>query len=163
MPSTNTDPTIEEIKNIEIAFNALIDTEYETADARYPDIDLDEIDITDGANFLGRVHETTGEPMFQVRNNSLMPAEIPRDMLNALRKVSCKINTLDAEIHHNCRWKIDSQKVVSALSWTIQNLEDSIGRDGETTIPGIATLLKAGRVHIITEDDGTKRLSIIEE
>ena len=170
MASTNTSPTMDDLKAIETEWNAAVTTEYQAAIARYADIDITLIDMGAGSQLLTTLHPVTNQPLFQVRNkDTLQPYVIPRDMLNARHKYSLVLDVTDLYIKHSCALTFDSNGVVMLIAFHEHHINDVIGTrlaaDGETeesyTEPGLTTLLAANKVNIYTNDAGVKSIVIL--
>jgi len=163
MPTTNTSPTIDDLRAIETEWNTAVNTEYSTVDARYPDINLSNVNLEGGSTLMAELHADTGEPLFSARRkDNLQPITIPRDVLNALRKKSILLDVTDDVIKHSCEFNIDSLGVVVAIGSQGTPLANWVDNENNTVL-GLTTLLAANRVHIVTEDDGCKRIVIEPE
>lgn len=161
MATTNTSPTIEELKAIESEWNIAVNTEYSTVDARYSDIDLSKVDVSGGVQFMSMIHEVTGEPVFQVRHkDTLMSLAVPRDVVNVIRKKSVLLNEEDDILKHSCKYVFDSMGVLMAISFASSPLSDSTDADGNT-VAGITNALAANKVHIVTDDSGIKSIQTV--
>jgi len=162
MVETNTNPTIDDLRAIETEWNTAVNTEYTTVDARYPDIDLSNVNLEGGTTLMSELHADTGEPLFQVRRkDNLQPLVIPRDVLNAIRKKSVILDITDSVIQHSCEFTVNSFGCIVAIGFAGKPLANSID-DDDNESPGLTALLAANKVHIVTEDDGCKRIVIVE-
>ena len=162
MPTTNTSPTIDDLRAIETEWNTAVNTEYSTVDARYPDINLSNVNLDGGSTLMSELHADTGEPLFSARRkDNLQPLAIPRDVLNALRKKSVLLDITDDVIKHSCELLIDSLGCMIAVSFGQNNISNTVTDDGNESL-GLTALLAANRVHIVTEDDGIKRIVIVD-
>ena len=162
MPTTNTSPTIADLRAIETEWNTAVNTEYSTVDARYADITLSNVNLEGGSTLTTELHADTGEPLFSAqRKDNLQPIAIPRDVLNALRKKSVLLDVTDDVIKHSCTFTIDSLGVIQAIGFSGLPLANSAD-DDDNAVLGLTALLAANRVHIVTEDDGCKRIVIVD-
>ena len=161
MASTNTSPTMDELKAVETEWNAAVNTEYSTIDARYPDIDLSEVDVSGGTQFMSKVHEVTGEPLFQVRHkDTLMPLAVPRDVVNVVRKKGLLLDEEDDMLKHSGRFMFDSMGILLSITFMSGHLSDTVDNENETIV-GFTNALAANKVHLVTDDAGIKLIQII--
>ena len=162
MVATNTNPTIDDLRAIETEWNTAVNTEYTTVDARYPDIDLSNVNLEGGTTLMSELHADTGEPLFSARRkDNLQPLAIPRDVLNALRKKSVILDIVDNEIKHSCTFRIDSLGCILAIMLQSNSLANDVDSE-DNAILGLTALLAANRVHIVTDDDGCKHIVIVD-
>ena len=162
MVETNTNPTIDDLRAIETEWNTAVNTEYSTVDARYADITLSNVNLEGGTTLMSELHADTGEPLFQVRRkDNLQPLAIPRDVLNALRKKSVILDVTDDTIKHSCTFHIDSLGCIFAIGFKAHSLANGVDEE-DNALLGLTALLAANRVHIVTEDDGIKRIVIVD-
>jgi len=162
MVVTNTSPTIDDLRAIETEWNTAVNTEYSTVDARYADITLSNVNLGGGTTLMSELHADTGEPLFQVRRkDNLQPLVIPRDVLNAIRKKSVLLDITDSVIQHSCEFTVSSYGCILAINFSGFPLANGVDDDDNESL-GLTALLAANRIHIVTEDDGCKRIVIVD-
>ena len=152
MATTNSSPTIEQIKAIETDWTAAINTEYTTVDARYSSINFSNVSLERGSILIPNIlHTTTNAPLFTATNKTtLEDIQLPRDALNAIRKKGLIISVVGTEIHHNIYFVMDSLDCVTGCVWTIVPIAD------------VTTAIAAGKASLVTHDDGRKEVLIAE-
>tara|TARA_Y100000310_G_C20264583_1_gene615225 strand:+ start:132 stop:626 length:495 start_codon:yes stop_codon:yes gene_type:complete len=161
MPTTNENPTLVELKAIETDWNTAIDTEYAAVAAKYPEIEFDDIrpQVFSRAEEVDTLHPTTNEPLVWTLNTKTLNRVLqPREVINALKKKSLKVNALDGFIEHTLQIHMDDYGFVDHLTRSACSLADT--PNGGDTIPGLTTQLAANKVKLITQDDGQKVIEI---
>lgn len=161
MPTTNETPTLAELKAVETDWNTAIDTEYAAVVAKYPEIEFDDIrpQVFSRAEEIETLHPTTNEPLVWTFNLKTLSRVLqPREVINALKKKSLKVNALDGLIEHTLQIHMDEYGFVSHLTRSGSPLADT--PNGGDTIPGLTTQLAANKVKLITQDDGQKVIEI---
>ena len=110
MPTTNETPTLAELKAVETDWNTAIDTEYAAVVAKYPEIEFDDIrpQVFSRAEEIETLHPTTNEPLVWTFNLKTLSRVLqPREVINALKKKSLKVNALDGLIEHTLQIHMD--------------------------------------------------------
>ena len=162
MATTNENPTLAELRAIETDWNTVIDAEYATVAAKYSDIDFDDVfpKILSRADEVATLHPITSEPLAWVLSRQTLSRVLqPREVINAIKKRSLKVNVSDDTIEHYMQIHSDEYGFVSHLTSYGSPVSDTTIEDS-SVIPGITTQLAANKVNIVTHDDGRKEIQI---
>jgi len=168
MASVLRNATLEQVKAIETEWNAPIQAEYDAVNAKYPDINLNDMDgrIISLLPDVSDVHPVTGEAIIVGWNTkTLSNIRVTKEIINAIKKKSIMSPTTDDEIFFGCRIILDRDGFVTGAIHQSMPIEDfrTDPDDASTTQRGLRSLTAAGRVTINTDDDNVKTVVIEDE
>jgi len=168
MPSVINNATLEQIRAIETEWNAPLQAEYDTVNAKYPDINLNDMDgrIISLLPDVSDVHPVTGEAIIVGWNTrTLSNIRVTKEIINAIKKKSIMSPTTDSDIFFGCRIIWDRDGFVTGAIQQSMPIEDFLAdpQDASSRQSGLRTLAAAGRVTINTDDDNVKTVVIEPE
>jgi len=167
MSSVIRNATMEQVKAIETEWNAPIQAEYDAVDAKYPDINLDDMDgrIISLLPDVSDVHPVTGDALIMGWNKrTLSNVQVTKEIINVIKKKSIMSPTTDDEIYFGCQILYDRDDFVTGAIHSSLPIEDFDVQDEAGTIgKGLRTLAAAGRVTIQTDDRNVKTVIIEPE
>lgn len=168
MASTNSSPTLEEVRNIEKEWNATLESEYTAMQAKYPAIKLEDLKptIVDWLPLRSDLHPDTGDAIVLGWNKKTRSRiEVTPEIINCLKKYSLKVDEGDDCIFHTFNLKYDSDDMITGCIYHSHDLEDRTEKDAsgnDVVRKGIKTLLGEGKVSILTRDDGIKCILVAD-
>jgi len=168
MASVISNATLEQVKAIETEWNAPLQAEYDAVNARYPDINLNDMDgrIISLLPDVADVHPVTGDAIILGWNTrTLSNIRVTKEIINAIKKKSIMSPTIDDEIFFDCRIIWDRDGFVSGAVHSSMPIEDFLvdPSDASTSQKGLKTLIAEERVSIHIDDDNVKTLVIADE
>ena len=168
MPSVINNATLEQIRAIETEWNAPLQAEYDTVNAKYPDINLNDMDgrIISLLPDVSDVHPVTGEAIIVGWNTrTLSNIRVTKEIINAIKKKSIMSPTTDDEIFFGCQIIWDRDGFVSGAVHSSMPIEDFFidPGDASTRQKGLRTLIAEERVSIHIDDNNVKTLVVAEE
>ena len=168
MASVISNATLEQVKAIETEWNAPLQAEYDAVNAKYPDINLNDMDgrIISLLPDVSDVHPVTGEAIIVGWNiKTLSNIRVTKEIINAIKKKSIMSPTTDSEIFFGCRIIWDRDGFVTGAIQQSMPIEDFLvdEADESSRQSGLRTLAAAGRVTINTDDDNVKTVIIEPE
>ena len=101
MASVINNATLEQVKAIETEWNAPLQAEYDAVNAKYPDINLNDMDgrIISLLPDVADVHPVTGDAIILGWNTrTLSNVRATKEIINAIKKKSIMSPTTDGEI-----------------------------------------------------------------
>ena len=167
MASVISNATLEQVKAIETEWNAPLQAEYDAVNARYPDINLNDMDgrIISLLPDVADVHPVTGDAIILGWNTrTLSNIRVTKEIINAIKKKSIMSPTTDDEIFFACRIIWDRDGFVSGAVHSSMPIEDFLvdPSDASTRQKGLKTLITEERVSIHIDDDNVKTLVIAD-
>ena len=168
MASTNSNPTLEDVRNIEKSWNSGLQADYDAVAAKYPEHNLADIkpQVRDWLPNRSDVHPVTGEAIilgFNMKTRSNI--EVTPEIINCLKKYSLKVDEGDDCVFHTFDLRYDNDQMVTGAVYHSNDLEDKTEPDpddpSKTIVSkGVKTYLAEGKVSILTRDDGVQELHI---
>ena len=168
MASVISNATLEQVKAIETEWNAHLQAEYDAVNARYPDINLNDMDgrIISLLPDVADVHPVTGDAIILGWNTrTLSNVRATKEIINAIKKKSIMSPTTDDEIFFGCQIIWDRDGFVSGAVHSSMPIEDFFidPGDASTRQKGLRTLIAEERVSIHIDDNNVKTLVVAEE
>ena len=136
----NASPTLDQCKAIETNWNNFVNNYFTTVDDKYPDTDLDKVDLNQGTTLIQNAstravkkHATTNRPLYQVMTVDLDVIEIADEELSAIRLKGHLQDVLDGIIHMNMQIHLNSQRMIVGVSTGFITIEDEKNDTGDPT------------------------------
>lgn len=172
--SINTNPTMDDFRAIETAFNKRLDDDYAAMAAKYPEYNIAHYTNLDGLILYGtktnrinpvEKHATSGELLFWVENQVEGGNDkVARDYLNALEGLTLKVPVKDNRIFYLNTITYDRHRQINGQMFEARPINDRTRQDADGkdyVQKGLATLLTEGKLHLHLYEDG--RSNIVEE
>jgi len=172
----NTNPTMEECRAVEGAWNTFIDDYYVRVDDKYPDTDMTMVDAPSGT-IIRNVDGTTkkrsdGSPLYLSYDINQDPVELTAEEVSAIRLKGHKHSVTDDQINHSNQIIVNTGRVIVGHASGEIPLEDSKDDPNDVdrvTRRGLNSALAAGKVTLRTHEghyvyaDYAKREVIIDD
>ena len=164
MASVINNATLAQVQALETEWNAAIQAEYDSVDAKYPDINFDDLSgrLVSINPEISDVHPVTGDAIITGWNKkTLSNVRVTKEIINAIKKKSVMFPTTDDDIFFEGKILYDSDEFVTGAIYKSKSIEDE-DEDG-VTIKGLRTLATENRLTINIDDNNVKTLSWEDE
>jgi len=155
--------TLAQVQALETEWNAAIQAEYDAIDAKYPDINFDDLSgrLVSINPEISEAHPVTGEAIVTGWNKkTLANVRVTKEIINAIKKKSVMFPTNDDEIFFEGSIIYDSDEFVTGALYKSMPIEDE-DEDG-VTIKGFRTLTTERRVSIHIDDNNVKTVVVAD-
>jgi len=160
MASVINNATFAQVQALETEWNAAIQAEYDAVDAKYPDINFDDLSgrIISVNPEISAVHPITGDAIITGWNKkTLSNVRLTKEIINAIKKKSVMFPTTDDDIFFEGKILYDSDEFVTGAIYNSKKIED-VDEDGVLS-KGFKTLATENRLTINIDDNNVKTLS----